>query len=552
MALSRYATVLALSVFGATAFAQNQIAPEGELLVKMRSNSISPILRMALGATVEPAIPQLGVVKLKFSKRNNRQAMQMLRQDSGVVYSEPNYRRYWSFTPNDPRLGEQYGIPQVNAPQAWDIFKGNSNMIIGVLDSGLNITHEDIVDRIFLTRNTELDNNDMSDPVGHGTHCMGIAAGTSNNGKGIASVAFNPKLIGVKLGNSPGADASAKGLVFAADNGAKIISMSYGRGVKSQVEADAAAYAWGKGALLLVAAGNDDSNSDADIGYPALLPNVVIVGATDASGGKASFSNFGPRVQIAAPGDEILSMGTSSNSDYVKMSGTSMACPFAASVAGLVWGRNPSLKNTDVRDILFSTARPLPWVTKGLIDANAAVAKAKPLPNFVADPITTKVSTAGGLNQGTQTTGFGTPEEAANATKLNDTAYYGIRSRMLNKVGMVAGVETSIQLSQPLTSIQTARIELSATAPSPATAMVFAFSNTAGAYQMIGQFPNRGVEQNLEFSLNPLTMGQYFNAANEIRLLIRWVAPQRVNQAPYEVKINRLTLGGTYDPDLAP
>lgn len=552
MSFTRLAALIAVSAFGMVSLAQTEkTAPEGELLVKTRSLRISPILRQALGATVEPAIPELNVVKIKFKNRTNLQAIEMLRRDSSVMYAEPNYRRYWQFVPNDPRLGEQYGMPQIGAPAAWDIFKGNSNTVIGVLDSGLNTNHEDIVGRVVLTRNTELDNNDMTDNVGHGTHCMGIAAATTNNGRGVASVAFNPKLIAVKLGDLPGADASAKGLVFAANNGAKIISMSYGRGIRSQVEADAVAYAWGRGALLFAAAGNDGSNSDTDIGFPALLPNVVVVAATDATDGRASFSNFGSKVQIAAPGDEILSLGTASNSSYVTMGGTSMACPYAASAAALVWGRNPALRNTEVRDILFNTADPKSFVTQGRINIAKAILKAV-LPAYSSGSLLTQIAAVNGITEGSLVTPFGSISAAAASTNATDTNKFVVRSAFNPKQGGLASVETIVRVTTPLVAVKSAKLDVVSTAPLPVSSMVYLFNFSSGQFELIGTIGNSATEKANSFTLDTTTMGRYMNISGHMRVLVRSVSPVRAGQTPWNIEFNRIAITGTFDSTLLP
>jgi serine protease len=287
-------------------------------------------------------------------------------------------------------------------------------VIVAVVDTGLDRAHEDIVGRIW-RNDGEIpgngvdddgygyvddvegydfinDDGDPSDGHGHGTHVAGTIAATGNNGVGIVGVAPSALIMPLKglsdtgRGNS---EALAKAIIYAADNGARVINNSWGGSGRSKLTADAVAYAHQKGVVVLAAAGNYSKNAESY--SPAGLPQVITVAASDHRDAAASFSNWGPKIDITAPGVEILSLlaeGSTSgeNSDkvvgtkYRRMSGTSMACPHAAGVAALLLAKHPNLTPEQVRYILRNSADDVGekgwdiYAGHGRLDAQRAVA----------------------------------------------------------------------------------------------------------------------------------------------------------------------------------
>lgn len=308
---------------------------------------------------------------------------------AGVQYAEPDYtlQAVAAFTPNDQYFGDQWGFQNsgltpactgsvagtasddIDATDAWaGGWGGSSSVRIAMLDTGLQFNHPDFApyanqnSRVLLSKSFVGGN--ASDGNGHGTHTAGIASADTNNGIGVAGTAWQSSLIIGKVLNNNGSgsvSSSANGITWAADNGANVISMSYGYSASSEssTEASAISYAWGKGVVLVAAAGNSSSSSPNF--WPAGNSNVVSVAATDNNDTLASFSNFGSWVDVAAPGVCIAS--TYKGSSYVYLSGTSMATPYVSGVAALVWAQTGlarvSPNNQTVVTQIESTANPL-------------------------------------------------------------------------------------------------------------------------------------------------------------------------------------------------
>ena len=321
-----------LSFMPVFALAQQGDFEQGSILVKFKPGAFTLFSKYAINAVTVQTIKEIGVERLHVSGMTPEQAVKTMKTDPNVVYAELNPREHLFYTPNDPKLGQQYGIDQVRARQAWNISKGSSNTIVCVIDTGVRLDHEEFVGRIAPGCYDWSDNDgDVTDNTGsgHGTHTSGIAVAGTDNGKGVASVCFNGKLLHMKIFPNSFASTSASAIIDASNKGARVISMSYGSSFRSQTEQDAVNFAWSKNVVLFAAAGNDNVSTKF---YPAGLDNIIAVGATNSADQKASFSNFGDWVPIAAPGEDILSTFFNSPTDYAVESGTSMACPFAASV----------------------------------------------------------------------------------------------------------------------------------------------------------------------------------------------------------------------------
>jgi len=286
-----------------------------------------------------------------------------LLRNSIVEYVELDYIYHAigssKYIPNDPYLEDQWGLFSINAPEAWDIERGDSSIIVAVVDTGIDYTHPDLAAN-YQRGGYDFVNGDHDplDDNGHGTHCAGIIAAVMNNGVGVAGVA-HVKIMAEKVLDARGIGYSswiARGIVHAANNGAKIISMSLGSSLPSLTIQRACQYAWFKGCLLFAAAGNEGLYG---VDYPARFRTVVAVGAINSDRTKAWFSNYGTGLELVAPGVNILSTmptypvylnvteGIPLN--YAYLSGTSMACPFAAGVAALVWSHYPNMTNLKVR-----------------------------------------------------------------------------------------------------------------------------------------------------------------------------------------------------------
>lgn len=268
-----------------------------------------------------------------------------------VAAVEPNYIYTTMDTPNDPELNRQWAWDVTQAYDAWDITRGSSNVVVAVIDTGIQLDHPDLDDKLVSGYDFVGNDSTPDDGNGHGTHVAGTIAAETDNGVGGAGFCPECQLMPVRALNNSGSGSLAdiaRAITYAADNGADIINMSLG-GAGSSTLQRAIDYAWDKGVFLTCAAGNSGRNSRY---YPAGYDNCFAVASTTTSDQRSSFSNYGTWVDIAAPGSSIYS--TYRDSRYGNLSGTSMATPHVAGLAGLL--ASQGLTNTQIRDQLCSTA----------------------------------------------------------------------------------------------------------------------------------------------------------------------------------------------------
>lgn len=275
----------------------------------------------------------------------------------GVVYAEEDPIVRTLNIPNDPFFNRQWGLhnasttiqpdstftldSDIDAPEAW-VVGTPPPAKVAILDTGIDQDHPDLSSRI-VGQNNFSTSPKLDDLYGHGTHVAGIAAAIPNNSVGVSGVVPNAQLLNGKVLSDTGSGSCssvANGIVWAADQGAKVISLSLGGGACT-TEANAVQYASNKGSLIVAAAGNSGTSSTAS-SYPAAYQPTLAVASTDNSDLISSFSNFGSWVEMAAPGQDIYSTFTNHRSKLTKgdpygyMSGTSMATPFVAGAAALV------------------------------------------------------------------------------------------------------------------------------------------------------------------------------------------------------------------------
>jgi thermitase len=347
----------------------------GELVVGLEHGNLAlPLQAMEMVGTIASQNPPINAYVVRLAPGISMEsAGEFLRALPGVRYVEPNYLAFAFATPNDPSYGQQYGLARIQAHLAWDIWQPQRTVYIAIIDTGIDSNHPDLTNKMrrhsggaIYGYNTLNNTTNALDDNGHGTHCAGIAAAEINNGIGVAGVAaWNPavanarsyvQLMPVKVLSSSGSgslDGVARGITWAADNGAHILSLSLGASSGAQQLQDAVNYAWNRGCLVVVAAGNSGSSSPQ---YPAYYTNSIAVAATDSTDTLASFSQYGSWVDIAAPGVNILS--TYPNNQYQSLSGTSMACPHVAGAAAVLWSHNPNLTNAQLRSALETNVDP--------------------------------------------------------------------------------------------------------------------------------------------------------------------------------------------------
>lgn len=316
------------------------------------------------GGRIVDVIEQLGVQVVEVPGGQAIDKARAYQAEGMVEYAEPDFIVKAFGIPNDPYVDIQWGFTNssdtdIDAPEAWDVTTGTPEVTIAILDSGVDQDHEDLAAKIVANENFTTSGT-VDDLLGHGTHVAGIAAAVTNNGIGIAGVGYSCSIINVKVLGDDGSGYTswvANGIIYAVDNGAKVINMSFGGPSSSKTLKRAVDYAWDKGAVLVAAAGN---NSDSGREYPAAYTDCIAVAATDQNDNKAYFSAFGNWVDVAAPGVSIFStLPNHSNhigADYGYLDGTSMATPHVAGLAGLVWATKHGTNNSSVRRHIESTA----------------------------------------------------------------------------------------------------------------------------------------------------------------------------------------------------
>ncbi|MBE2215454.1 MAG: S8 family serine peptidase [Opitutaceae bacterium] len=353
--------------------------------------------RAPAGATV----PELsGIYILDLGSRSPsgmRTTLEALRADPRVLYAEEDSVVRTCYVPNDPHYSQHgswgqpyddlHGLKAISAEAAWDTTQGQG-IVVAVVDTGVDHEHPDMRDNIWhnareiASNGLDDDTNgfvddvigwdfvgqfagqptedaDPMDSFGHGTHVAGTIAATGDNQLGIVGVAWKAKVMAIKgLDDSGSGPASqlARCIVYAVDNGADIINASWGAESPSETIADAVNYARAHGVVFVAAAGN--ARADASGFYPANLPASITVAAVDVHGNAASFSNFGSRIDVAAPGVDILSLEPSTGG-YVPKSGTSMAAPHVSGLAALILQTHPTFTAEQVRQALRVSATDL-------------------------------------------------------------------------------------------------------------------------------------------------------------------------------------------------
>ena len=371
-------------------------APISLLHAKHNVESLHPLFPYLARPSLNANLKRIYL--LRFSPDAPLEALKAAYQQNPLVEAvEYNYLRPTlanPVVPNDPKYPEQWSLPLMKLPQAWAVEKGNRSVVIAIIDSGIDYRHNDLapkawinpreipengldddgngyIDDVYGWDFTDAPNiqaegdylegdNEPIDESGHGTHVAGIAGAMPNNGIGIAGVAWECPLMAIRAGLSLGGssrmqdDDSASAIVYAADNGASVINMSWGSERRSFVIQDAIDYAYAHGAVLVAAAGN--SQKPAAI-FPAAYRKVIAVASTEQNQQRFYQSNFGASIDIGAPGNVILS--TQIDNQYRLLTGTSMASPHVAGIAALLLAKRPALTHEEVRDILINTADPV-------------------------------------------------------------------------------------------------------------------------------------------------------------------------------------------------
>jgi len=386
-------------VLSAQAAPAPSVTPGADVLLRLRPQTSAVELRALLspGDDVTLLIPELALYRLR-SASSPDPVFRRLQSNSAILYAEPNYAVHVAITPDDPDYASrQWSLPAIHAPEAWDIVTGSLPITIAIIDTGIDLSHPDLIAKLVTGTTFVSGTTSAQDDYGHGTHVAGIAAASTNNGIGMAGVSWGARLMPVKVLDRTGAGTYAdliQGIYYAASHGAQILNMSLSGDSYSQALQDAIDYAYRQGCLLVAAAGNcaqggAGCTSVNPIMYPAANNHVLSVAATDDQDRRATFSTYNSSVDIAAPGVGIYSTHWQSGvSTYFWMSGTSQAAPHVSGLAALIWSERPWLSNDSVEAIIKQTADdvntgdypgPDAYLGWGRVNALRAVDRTPPL-----------------------------------------------------------------------------------------------------------------------------------------------------------------------------
>ncbi|MBX9768760.1 MAG: S8 family serine peptidase [Bdellovibrionales bacterium] len=432
--------LLTLGALQAHANASNVDFVPGEYLVRLKSSienreihSIAQKLSIEV-KEVMPTLVPLVLVQTSVVIKDTH-IIKALMENPEVENVERNLIYRASALPNDKEFEKLWGLkntgqedpgsndpdgrpPQegiagmdIDAERAWEITTGSANVVVGIIDSGIDVTNPDLVNNIWINAaeasgqaGVDDDNNGYVDDVngydfvknkgqvidenGHGTHVSGTIGGQGNNNSAVAGVNWTVRMMGLRFLNAQGGGTlgnAIKAIDYATKMGARITNNSWGGGGYSDELRAAIQRASDAGILFVAAAGNDASNNDQKASYPSnyQIPNVISVAAIDNRGELADFSCFGKRmVHIGAPGVNILSTTPKGLASY---SGTSMATPHVTGVAALVLSQFPNLTLKELRDRVVKTARPIPGL-KGRVSTGALLNAYNALENLQAPP----------------------------------------------------------------------------------------------------------------------------------------------------------------------
>ncbi len=422
---------------------QKVTASSDSIIVKYKKNA-SPEMRKQARSLVKAKISDLNsdevddnftslfsgrLAKFKVSGMSAKEAIERLKSHQAIEYVEPDYRVSIAATPNDPRFEDLWGLnnegqtggtadADIDAPEAWSISTGSRDVVVGVIDTGVDYSHPDLASNAWVNSgeiagdgidndgngyiddvhgiNAITDAGDPMDDQGHGTHVSGTIGASGNNGVGVVGVNHDVSIVGCKFlaadgtGSTSGAIKCIDYMVGLKNAGVnlRVLNNSWGGGGFSQALADAITASEQADILFVAAAGNDAVDNDQNPHYPSNYENdnVLSIASTDSRDNMSSFSQWGlTSVDMGAPGSGILS--TVPGNSYATYSGTSMATPHVAGAAALVLSVNPDLTTLELKELLMSSgdanaALNGKTVAGTRLNVNQALIDADPTPGF--------------------------------------------------------------------------------------------------------------------------------------------------------------------------
>lgn len=353
--------VFGFSILIANANDHSRFVP-GQILIKPRAGVSESSLAAKLGlrgAKSHLPFQHLNVRIVNVSEENADTLLAALKNDPDIEFAERDYVARAAFVPNDPDVGNEWHLSKIQAFQAWGGTVGRSDVVVAVLDSGVNMSHPDLVGRILPGYDFVNGTQTITDDFGHGTAVTGTIVANGNNGQGVAGIAYGCSVLPVKVMDNNGFapySTIAAGIKYAVDNGARVINLSIAGTSQSATLQEAIDYAWSNNVVVVAAAGN---SADTTIQYPAACNHVLSVSSTSPGDALSYFSSYGSYVKISAPGETIWTTQNTLTTPYGAWRGTSFASPVVASVAALVLSANPTLSNDQVVSLLEQSADDL-------------------------------------------------------------------------------------------------------------------------------------------------------------------------------------------------
>ena len=511
---------LVVGMFGGNTAQAAAASYRDTVLVKFRagvSQAEKGTLHKQNGGVVRGIISGIDVEAVTVPAGRAESAAASYAKDSRVRYAEVDHEAIAVGGVNDYYFvnSYQWALSTIQAPQAWDLTTGCSTVSVAVLDTGVDVSHPDLSGKVVGNINYS-SSGTVSDVYGHGTHVAGIAAAATNNGQGVAGLGYDSTILNVKVMGDDGVgtySAVAYGIVWAADHGARVINMSLGGTSSSSTLQDAVNYAWGKGVVLVAAAGN---NGNSVPFYPAYFQNVIAVASTGPTDTLSPYSNRGDWVDVAAPGGSIWS--TKPNNSYGSLSGTSMASPHVAGLAALVFTRvsdtnGNGFLNDEVRACIQNNADNIgvTGIGSGRINAYRAVQAPSPAPPTTGSITGTVTDAATGATIAGATVTDGTRLATSDANGVYTIASVPVGTYA---VTATASGHNSASQSVQVTAGQTSTANFVLSAPPPPGAIAGTVKDAATGATIAGATVKAGVASTTtdasgQYVLSDLTEGSY-------------------------------------------
>lgn len=484
-------------------------------------------------------IAATGEVIITLPANRREDAMHSALTSTGLFqYAEPNWRVFFTAKPNDPQYANQWHHVNMKSEKGWDLHTGHT-VKVAICDSGVDLTHPDLAPNLLpgynsVQKKTQAEGGEIQDVHGHGTHVSGCAAGIGNNGRGIAGMGWNFKILPVKisLGAAGGTTISdaMEGARWAANQGAKVINHSHG-GVESASVGQHGTDLKKRGILLVFAGGNNLENIRVD------HKDVVVVSGTNKNDQYAGWPAFGVGIDVMAPCENIVA--TYLGGGYGPMSGTSMASPLVTGAIAQIFSYNPKLTAQQAEDILFKSCTSIGDANKygwGLVNMEKAMKAVQTTLSVTSRVIVDDIKAVDGTGTGVK----------ASVNEV-DSAHYLIEAKRVAS-GRSASAEFNLTVPNPgrVLTISPKIVGSTTSVRTPAAGTLFLWNWATSTYDRIGEAPLPSLGNGtFTRSFSDASLAKYLSSAGKVKGLFRaYVADRRNTGAaePFTLRINQVVL----------